>query len=128
MRHFFNEPLDIGAQELRGSMTLVADEVEVPGMAVGRFESGPAFAEVHLPRHASRDHPLQRAVDGRTANDGILTTDEIVEIVSAQMALLAREDVQDAIALARTLPAGKAKAGMVQRASVDRERLTAAAG
>jgi hypothetical protein len=44
------------------------------------------------------------------------------------MALLAQKNIQDTIAFAGTLAAGKAEARVVQRASVDGEGLTTAAG
>ena len=64
--------LDVGAQELGRAVTHVADEVKVAWMAIGRLEARPAFAEIDLARHARPDHPLQRAVDGRPPNPGIL--------------------------------------------------------
>ena len=44
---------------------------------------------------------------------GIFAADEIAQIVRAQMPFLAQEDVQDAVALARALAAGRAQTGEI---------------
>jgi hypothetical protein len=53
---------------------------------------------------------LQRAVDSGAADAAIFFADEIDEIVGAEMALLPQERVDDEVALARALAAGRAYA------------------
>src|SRR5207244_13302371 len=72
-----------------------------------------AFAEIDLAGDASLDHPLESAVDGSAANAGMRTPDEIVQIVRAQVPLLAQEYIQDAIAFAGPLAARRAQAGRI---------------
>ena len=70
-------------------MTVLADQVEVPRVPVGVLETEAALAEIDLPGDAGVDHPLQRAVDGGAADPVIFPTDEVDEIVSAQVTFLA---------------------------------------
>ena len=108
------------------------------GMPVGRLEARAALAEVDLAGDAGADHPLQRPVDRGAADPGIFVADEVAEIVRAQMAFLAQEDAENAIALAGALAAGRAQAGdsregdrgsqSLSHPLIYRERLTAAAG
>ena len=95
-------------------MTDVADQVEVPRMAVGGLESRTAFAEIDLAGDPGVHHPLQRAVDGRATDPGILLADEVAQIICAQMAFLAQKDIEDAVAFTGTLAAGRTQAGKVQ--------------
>ena len=76
----------------------------MPGMAIGRLEPRPAFAEVDLAGDAGADHPLERAVDGRAADPGILLPDQIEQIVGAEMPLLPQEDVRMRSRLLERLP------------------------
>src|SRR4030095_842316 len=71
-RHFLDERLDVGAEELVGAGAGLADQVKVTRMAIGMLEAEPAFAEVHLAGDARLLHPLQRAVDRGTADSLIL--------------------------------------------------------
>ena len=96
-------------------MADVADEMKMARMAVGRLEARTALAEIDLAGDAGVDHPLQRAVDGGAADARILAAHEIAEIVRAQMALLAQEDIEDAVAFGGTLAAGRTQAGEIQR-------------
>ena len=77
----------------------------MPRVPVRVLEPEPALAEVHLARDAGVHHPLQRAVDGGAADAMILVADQIDQIVGAQVAFLAQEDVDDEVALARALAA-----------------------
>ena len=108
-RHFLDQRLDVRGQELVRAVAGLADQVKVPGMAVRVLEAEAAFAEIDLARDARFDHPLQRAVDGGPADAMIFALDQIDEIVGAQVSLLAEEDVDDQIALARPLRAGRAE-------------------
>ena len=87
--------------------------MKVARMAVRRLEARSAFAEIDLAGDAGVDHPLQRAVDGRAADPGLLAADEIEQIVGAEMPFLPQEDLQDAIALAGALAAGGTEAGEI---------------
>jgi hypothetical protein len=48
-------------RELERLVAGLADEVEVPRMTIRVLEPELALAEVHPPRDARLDHPLQRA-------------------------------------------------------------------
>ena len=63
------------------------------------LEARPPVAEVDLAGDAGADHPLKSAIDRGAADPGRLAVHVFEEIVGAEMALLAEEDVQDAIAL-----------------------------
>ena len=95
-------------------MTVVADEMKMPWMPVRRLEAGPAFTEIDLPRDARIDQPLERPVYGRPTDTRVFATDEIAEIVRAQVPLLAQKDTENAVALTRSLAAGRAEAGEIQ--------------
>ena len=69
-----------------------ADQVEVARMAVRRLEARAPFAEIDLARDAGVHHPLQRAIDRRAADAGILAADEIEEIVGADVAFLGQKN------------------------------------
>ena len=75
-RHFFDERLDVGAEELVRAVAGLADQVKVTRMPIGMFEAEPAFAEVHFAGDARFLHPLQRAVDRRAADPVILALDQ----------------------------------------------------
>ena len=107
--HFFDQRLDVRAQELVRAVAALADQMKVPRMPVGVLEAEAAFAEVHLARDAGVDHPLQRAVDRGPADAMIFALDEVDEIVGAQVSLLAEEHVDDQVALAGPLGAGRPK-------------------
>ena len=112
--NLLDERFDVRAQELGRTMAHVADEMEMPWMPVGRFESRATFAEIDLAGDAGVDHPLQRAVDRGAADPRVFLVDEIAQIIRAQMTLLAQKEVQDAVAFAGTLAAGRAEAGEIQ--------------
>ena len=86
-------------------MTTVADEMEVPGMAVRRFESRSPFAEIDLPGDAAIDHPLERSIDRGAANARMLTANEIEEVVRTQVTFLFQEGPQDLFAFGRAFTA-----------------------
>jgi hypothetical protein len=77
--------------------------MKVARMAVRRLEARTPFAEVDLAGHAGADHPLQGAVHGSPPDARGLLPDEIEQIVGADMAFLAQENLEDAIALGRPL-------------------------
>ena len=71
------------------------------------LEAEPALAEIDLAGDARIHHPLQRAVDRGAADPLILALDQIDEIVGAEVSLLAEEHVDDQVALAGALGAGR---------------------
>jgi hypothetical protein len=81
----------------------LADQMKMPRLPIGVFEAEAPLAEVHLAGDARVDHPLQRAVHGCAADATILTANEIDQIVSAEMPLLAEEDVDNLLPLAGAL-------------------------
>ena len=108
-RDFFDERFDVGAEELVRAIAGLADQVKVPRMAIGMLEAEPAFAEIHLAGDARFLHPQQRAVDGRAADAVIFALDQSDQIVGAEVSLLLEERVDDQVALAGTLGAGRAE-------------------
>ena len=74
---------------------------------VRMLEAEPAFAEVHLPRHAGFGHPLERPVDGRAADPRVPGSDRVHELVGADVPVLLQEHGDDDIALAGTPAAGR---------------------
>ena len=95
-------------------MTVVANQVEVPGMSVRRLVARAAFAEIDLAGDPRFDHPLQRAIDGRPADSRRLTTHEIEQIVGAQVTFLLEENPEDLVALAGMLAARGAEPGQIE--------------
>src|SRR5579871_812838 len=100
---FFDERLDVRAEELGRPVAPRADQVEVPRMPFRGLEARAAFAEVDLARETRCDHPLQRAVHGRAADAGRLAPHDRDEILGAGVSLLTKERVDDAIALGGVL-------------------------
>ena len=92
-------------------MTLVANQVEVPGMAVRGLVARASFAEVYFSGDARFDHPLQRAIDRRPPDARRLAAYEIEQIIRAQMTFLLQENPEDLVALAGMLAAGRAEPG-----------------
>ena len=80
---------------------------------VGRLESRSAFAEIDLAGDAGADHPLKRPVDRGAADAWIFTANQVAEVIGAQMTFLTHENVQDAVALARALAAGRSQSGEI---------------
>ena len=99
-------------------MAIRADQVKMPRMTIGRLEAGTPFAEIDFARDARRDHPLQRAVDRRAADSGFLTVDELEQLVRAQMSLLPQENVEDLVALGRSLAACWTQSGKIWKRAV----------
>ena len=62
-------------------------------------------ASVQVPA-LSVDHPLQRAVDGGSAELLVFLTHQVDQVVGAEMAVLVQENVDDQIAFAGALAAG----------------------
>jgi hypothetical protein len=102
-RNFFDQCLDIGAEKFVRAIAALADQVKVPRMAIGMFETKPTLTKVDLARDARIDHPLQRAIDGGAADAVIFAFDETDQIVSTEVPLLAEENVDDLVAFAGAL-------------------------
>ena len=98
-------------------MALLADEVEVARVVIGRLEARAALAEVDFTREALIDHPLQRAVDGGAADAGVIAAYEAEEIVGAEVAFLFEEGPQDLFALSRSFAACGTQAGDIRKGS-----------
>ena len=112
--NLLDERLDIRAQKFGRTVAHVADEMKMSGMPVGRLESRTSLAEIDLAGDAGVHHPLQRAVDGGATDPRVFLANKIAEIVRAQMALLTQKHIEDAVAFAGTLAAGRAQAGEIQ--------------
>ena len=83
-------------------------------MPVRRFESRTTFAKIDLAGDSSVDHPLERSVHRGATDPRVFLVDEVAQIICAQMTLLAQKEIQDAVAFAGTLAAGRAEAGKIQ--------------
>ena len=92
-------------------MAGLADQMEVARLPVGVLEAEPPLAEVDLAGDAGVHHPLQRAVDGGAADAMVFAANEIDQIVGAEVPFLAQEDVDDLLALAGALAAGRLQLG-----------------
>ena len=79
----------------------------MPRVSVAVFETEPALAEVHLAGDARRLHPGQRAIHRRPADPLVLLANQVDQVVGREMPFLAQEDVDDAVALAGPLAAGR---------------------
>ncbi len=75
-RDFFDQRLDVGAEELVRAVAGLADQVKVPRMAIRMLEAEPAFAEIDLAGNARLLHPLQRAIDRGAADPVIFALDQ----------------------------------------------------
>ena len=104
------EHLHVGAEELGRPVAGLADQVEVPGMAVRVLEAETALAEVDPPGDAGVDHPLQRAIDGGPADALVFLAHQVDEVVGAQVAFLAQEDPDHEVAFAGALAARRPQA------------------
>src|SRR3954462_2917392 len=75
-------------------------------------------AEVDLARDAGADHPLQRAIHGRAADTGGFAPHLVDEVVGADMPLLTKEHLHDAIAFAGATAACGLQAGKIGKGTV----------
>jgi hypothetical protein len=91
----------------------------VPRVAVGGLEAKTALTEIHLPGDASLHHPLERPVQGGTADALIVTPDEFEQVVGAEVSLLAEEHVQDLLPLAGPLPTSRLQIMNVRKGRQD---------
>jgi hypothetical protein len=103
--HFFDDPLDVGAEELEGPVAGLADEMKMTRVTVRMLEPESPFAEIDLAGDAGVHHPLEGPVDGGPADTMILAPDQVHEVVGAQMPFLLDEDIDDLLPLAGALTA-----------------------
>ena len=73
------------------------------------LEAKPALAEIHSPRDAGFDHPLERAVDGRAADARVFVADEIHQLVRADVPFLPQKNRDDEVAFAGPSSARRAQ-------------------
>ena len=74
--------------------------MEMSGLTIGVLEPESPLAEIDLAGDARINHPLQRAIHRCTADAVIVTSNEIDQIVGAEMTFLSQEDVDNLLALA----------------------------
>ena len=87
-------------------MAGLADQMEMARLTVRVLEPESPLAEVDLAGNARINHLLQRAIHGCTADAVILTSNEIDQIVGAEMSFLTQEDVDNLLSLTGALAAG----------------------
>jgi len=80
--------------------------MEMTGLTIGVLEPESPLAKVDLAGDARINHPLQGAIHRCTADAVIITSNEIDQIVGAEMAFLSQEDVDNLLALAGALATG----------------------
>ena len=66
------------------------------------------------------DHPLKRAIDGRAADARLHAAHEVEEVVRAEVPFLTQKDIEDAVALARTLAAFGPEIGEIGKRTIHR--------
>ncbi len=71
------------------------------------LESELALTEIHAPRDARLDHPLERAIDRRAADSPVLRPDRVDERVGADVAFLPHEDRDDDVPFRRAAASGR---------------------
>ena len=81
-------------------MAGLADQVKVTRLTIRMLEPEATFAEVDLACNAGVHHPLQGSVDGGAADPLIFATDQIDQVVSAEMPLLTQEDIDNLFSFA----------------------------
>ena len=81
--------------------------MEVTGLPVRVLEPESPLTEIDLAGDARIDHPLQRAIHRCTADAVIVATNEIDEIVGAEMPFLPQEHVDNLLPLAGALATGR---------------------
>ena len=92
--------------------------MKVARLAVGMLETESAFAEIDLARDAGVNHPLQCAVDRGAADALIFASNEIDEIVGAEVTFLAQEHIDDLFPFAGTLAAIALQAAEIRKVAV----------
>src|SRR5262245_17350558 len=101
-------------------MTALADQVEVARLAVRMLETESTLAEIHFAGDAGVNHPLERPVHRRATDSMVFASDQIDEVVGAEVSLLAEEDVDDLFALARALAAVWLQPAEIRKSAVHR--------
>src|SRR5258705_2484691 len=119
-RHLLDQRFDVRAEELERSAAGLADQMEVPRLAVGVLEAEAAFAEIDLAGDAGVHHPLHRPVDGCAADALIFAANQVDEVVGAEMSFLAQEHVDDLFPLARPLAAVRLQPAEIRNVAVHR--------
>lgn len=112
---FLDKGFDVRAQELGRSIARLADEMKVPGMAIGMLETESPLAEVDLPGNPGVDHPLERSIDGGPADPLIFAANEVNEVIGAEVTLLAHEHIDNLFPLTRPFAAGRLERQKVRK-------------
>src|SRR5687768_14011809 len=81
--------------------------MEVARLPVGLFEAEPSLPEIDLAGDAGIHHPLQGSIDRRPADAVILRADHVHQFVGGEMSVLPEKHVDDLLALAGALAAGR---------------------
>ena len=100
-------------------MAGLADQMKVARLPVRVLEPEAPFTEVDFAGDAGVDHPLQRAIDGRAADAVVLATNQIDEIVRAEVPLLAQEEVDDLLTFVRVLAADRLQSAQIGKSRHD---------
>src|SRR5712671_3013953 len=104
-------------------MALGANEMKMPGMAVRGFVARSALSEVDLARDVRVDHPLERSIDRGATDTRFIATDDVEQIVGAEVAVLTQKNAEDTVALAGALAASRTKTGIIGEGTVHQVNL-----
>ena len=100
LRNLILQPLDLGAHELDDGPALDTNHVIVVLVLVAVLEAREAVPELDGVGQARLSKELQRTVDGRAANLGMLPVDDAVEVVHGHVTGRVQEVLDDDLALA----------------------------
>lgn len=103
VRDLVLEPLDVGAQELENRPALGAYHVVVVGVAKLVLETRQPVLELDRTRELGIDEDLERTIDRRSTDAGMVSTNDPVEIIHGHVATGLEEVLEDDLALTRML-------------------------
>src|SRR6185436_11036991 len=100
-------------------MAGLADQMKMARLPVRMLEPEAPFTEIDFAGDAGVDHPLQRAIDGRAADAVVFPTNQIDEIIRAEVTLLTEEEVDDLLPLVRVLAADRLQSAQIGKSRHD---------
>jgi hypothetical protein len=104
--HFILKDLDLLRKEFDDLATLGTDHVIVVVVVEMMFVISAIVAETDLSCQTGLHQQLQRTVDGRQADTGVLFADQKIQIFACDMTLCSQERKQDGFTLVRASKAG----------------------
>ena len=102
-RHLILDGLELGREEFDDLSAFGTDHVIVMLMFVIVLVMRPPVAKAHFARQTGVGQKLKRSIYGGLAHVGILLTDQAIKVFAGKMSLGVQKNIQDQIALGRTL-------------------------